>query len=193
MSDAALGKRVENSHIWDRQNENWYCHRATEIGSAGEYIVCADLILQGYRAFPSAQGLPYDVVAEIDGALIRVAVKSTLAPRSRPARERSRICYQFNVGRTRRRSTGQTDHRAYDPADIDLVALCALDSRRVAYCSFVECARAMHIDAPGEQEGEIAYVTGRQRKTFAQYTLDRALSVHFGRTKPNPIRGRATA
>ena len=33
-----------------------------ECGKAGEYLVCADLILKGYIAYPSEQGLPYDVV-----------------------------------------------------------------------------------------------------------------------------------
>ena len=33
-----------------------------QIGKAGEYLVCADLILKGYIAFLSEQGLPYDVI-----------------------------------------------------------------------------------------------------------------------------------
>ncbi len=32
------------------------------VGKAGEYLVCADLILRGHVAFPSEQGLPYDIV-----------------------------------------------------------------------------------------------------------------------------------
>ena len=34
-------------------------------GKAGEYLVCADLILKGFVAFISEQGLPYDVVLDI--------------------------------------------------------------------------------------------------------------------------------
>ena len=29
-----------------------------QIGKAGEYLVCADLIMKGFIAFPSEQGLP---------------------------------------------------------------------------------------------------------------------------------------
>ena len=36
-----------------------------QIGKAGEYLVCADLIMKGFIAFPSEQGLPYDGI-EID-------------------------------------------------------------------------------------------------------------------------------
>jgi len=41
-----------------------------QIGKAGEYLVCADLILKGFIAYPSEQGLPYDVFLDIDGKLI---------------------------------------------------------------------------------------------------------------------------
>jgi len=33
-----------------------------QVGKAGEYLVCADLISKGYVAYLSEQGLPYDVV-----------------------------------------------------------------------------------------------------------------------------------
>ncbi len=184
------GKRVEASHIWEKHEDEPAHRRALDLGTAGEFIVCADLILAGFRAFQSSQGLPYDVVADFGGNLIRIAVKSTTAPRSRPARENSRVCYQFMVSRGRRLSSGKTDGRAYDPADVDLVAFCGLDTRRVAYCSILECARSMHIDASDGREGEIAYTTGRQRKTFDQFTLERALDVHFGRLPPRKIIGR---
>ena len=35
-----------------------------QTGKEGEYLVCADLILKGLIAFPSEQGLPYDVVVD---------------------------------------------------------------------------------------------------------------------------------
>ena len=31
-----------------------------QIGKAGEYLVCADLIMKGFIAFPSEQGLSFD-------------------------------------------------------------------------------------------------------------------------------------
>ena len=33
-----------------------------ELGKAAEHLVVADLILSGYRAYLTEQGLPYDVV-----------------------------------------------------------------------------------------------------------------------------------
>lgn len=36
-------------------------------GAAGEHLVCADLLLQGYRAFLSDQNCPYDVAVDVGG------------------------------------------------------------------------------------------------------------------------------
>jgi hypothetical protein len=38
--------------------------RELEMGKAAEHLVCADLLMKGYNAFLSAQGLPYDVVID---------------------------------------------------------------------------------------------------------------------------------
>jgi hypothetical protein len=54
MTETFLNGRV----ILDRSTPD----RALELGKAAEHIVCADLILAGYRAFLADQGLPYDVV-----------------------------------------------------------------------------------------------------------------------------------
>ena len=45
-----------------------------QIGKAGEHLACFDLISQGYHAFLSDQGLPYDIVLDIDGELRRIQV-----------------------------------------------------------------------------------------------------------------------
>ena len=58
-----------------------------QIGKAGEYLVCADLILKGFVAYPSEQGLPYDVVLDIDGKLYKVQVKTTTTYRTIPQRK----------------------------------------------------------------------------------------------------------
>lgn len=115
--------------------------RMIEIGTAGEHIVCADLIMSGHRAFITAAGLPYDVVADVDGRLLRVAVKSTTAPRPRSGRTLTRPCYQFGILRSGK--------RRYTEADADVVALVGLDRRLVAYIACVECPTIMHLDEPG--------------------------------------------
>jgi hypothetical protein len=152
--------------------------RETDIGTAAEHIVCADLILHGYRAFMTAQGLPYDVICDINGVLIRIAVKSTQKPKPRPAREGSRVCYQFAVTRSKRLSTGKTHCRPYSTSDVDVVALVALDIRRVCYVPMASCRTSMHIDAPGHIRGQNKFGPKKphQRKCFDKLSLGEALS-----------------
>ena len=47
-----------------------------QIGKAGEHLVCFDLIRQGFNAFLADQGLPYDVLVDIDGEIKRIQVKT---------------------------------------------------------------------------------------------------------------------
>ena len=47
---------------------NLDCMDDLQIGKAGEYLVCADLILRGFVAYPSEQGLPYDIVLDTEDA-----------------------------------------------------------------------------------------------------------------------------
>lgn len=161
-----------------------------EIGTAGEHLVCADLLLLGHRAFLSSAGYPYDVVVDVDHKLIRVAVKSTTRVVQRPEREGRRVCYSFAVTRPRSLRSGLSDARAYDPADIDIVAFCALDARRVAYCHMAECATTMHFDPIGTPLREMyrGKIPGRDRKSFDTFTFERALAVHCGERLPTQLR-----
>lgn len=166
---------------------------ASRLGAAGEHIVCADILLSGRNAFFAGAALPFDLVIDDGGRLARVAVKSTLSARKRPAREANRICYQFAVTRSRRLHTGKTDARPYSSSDVDIIAFCALDVRCVAYCHISECAQSMHFDPPGmpAPKNKRGYVPGRPRKGFDNYTLERALAVHRGEIKPFPFKWRA--
>lgn len=166
--------------------------RAIEVGTAGEHIVCADLILRGHRASMASQGCPYDLVADVSGALIRVAVKSVSKMTQRPPREGNRVCYNFTVTRTRRRHTGLADARPYSRDDVDIVAFCALDVWAVAYCHISECAQGMHFDPPGSPVLEMykGKIPGRDRKTFETFSLTRALQVHSGSIAPSLLRRR---
>jgi hypothetical protein len=106
-------------------------------GKAGEYLVCADLILKGHVAFPSEQGLPYDVVAEIGGKLYRVQVKSTRAPRPVAQRKEHTPSYQFHIG-----SCGKGGRKQYGDS-VDLFALVALDTRTIGYFPTDDIKRTM--------------------------------------------------
>lgn len=95
-----------------------------EIGRAAEYLVAADMILQGIPATPIHGSWPYDVLAEVDGTTVRVQVKSTSRARSWP---KAKNVYRFNL------RVGKGARRRADHTGIDLIALVALDLRKVAY------------------------------------------------------------
>ena len=52
------------------------------MGKAAEHLVCADLLMKGYNAFLSDQGLPFDVVIDLGRRLFRVQVKGTAKPKN---------------------------------------------------------------------------------------------------------------
>lgn len=153
--------------------------RAIEVGTAAEYLVCADLILAGYRAFTVAQGLPYDVMLDVAGRLIRVSVKSTRKASPRPDRENSRLCYQFGATRNKRNHRGKTSARPYTVADTDMMAFVALDIRRVAYAALTDkFVTGWHIDPPDTVRSDFDRLGRRNsqnRKRFEDFSLDRAL------------------
>lgn len=99
-----------------------------QIGKAGEYMVCSDLILKGFVAFISEQGLPYDVLLDTGKKILRVQVKTTLAPRIIPQRSKESLAYIFNVKRN-----GKNNRKRYEGTEIDLFALVCLDTKSVGY------------------------------------------------------------
>lgn len=117
-------------------------------GKAGEYLVCADLILRGHVAFPSEQGLPYDVVADINGKLHRVQVKTTRGTKPIPQRKEHVTGYLFHVGKC-----GKGGVRSYGVNDVDLFAMVAIDTRTIAYLSPSGIKRTMIFRAP-QNEGK---------------------------------------
>lgn len=116
-----------------------------EVGKAAEHLVCADLMLCGYRAFIADAGCPYDVVLDIDGRMIRVQVKATLTLRnSRSSKKKPLMAYVFNP---RRGNKGRKRLRA---DSCDLVALVALDIRAIAYMPVSRCSMTVALLPPGE-------------------------------------------
>jgi len=114
-----------------------------QIGKAGEYLVCADLILSGYIAYPSEQGLPYDVI--LDGKkLYRVQVKTTNQPRKIPQRSKDSYAYIFSIQRH-----GSTNNlKKYDVDEVDIFALVALDSKIIAYLPNAVMRTTMNFRVP---------------------------------------------
>ena len=70
-----------------------------QVGKAGEYLVCADLIIKGFVAFPSEQGLPYDVLLDTGEKLLKVQVKTTEKPRLVQQRDNPLPAYIFSIKR----------------------------------------------------------------------------------------------
>lgn len=130
-----------------------------QIGKAGEYLVCADLILNGFIAYPSEQGLPYDVVLDIDGKLIKVQVKSTRKPKDIPQRKTSIPAYIFHIG-----NNGKMNRRKkYESHQVDIFALVALNTKRIAYLPFFDCQTTMNFRVP-EFRGDYHDEQGKQVK-----------------------------
>ena len=109
-------------------------------GVAGEHLACADLIMQGHNAFLSDQGLPYDVVADIGGKLLRVQVKTTRGPRKVPQRTNHTPAYVFHVKKCGKKGQGE-----YTDNDVDLFALVALDTKTVGYLTREDMRRTLII------------------------------------------------
>jgi len=99
-----------------------------QIGKAGEYLVCADLIMKGFIAFPSEQGLPYDVLLDIGEKLLKVQVKTTLGLRITPQRKEKIKAYIFNIKRH-----GKNNQQYYSLDEIDLFGLVCLDTKNIGY------------------------------------------------------------
>ena len=99
-----------------------------QIGKAGEYLVCADLIIKGFIAYPSEQGLPYDVVLDAGGRLLKVQVKTTRKHKQTPQRVNNCNTYGFNIKRR-----GKNNKSIHTPESCDIFALVALDEKQIGY------------------------------------------------------------
>lgn len=138
-------------------------------GAAGEHLVCADLLLQGYRAFLSDQNCPYDVAVDVGGRMIRIQVKSTRQAKALPQRAGHHPAYMWHV-----RRAGKGGARTYSDGEFDLLALVALDCRRIAYLPPSLKAQTVHI-RPHDDPSPPAH-GGKPGKTFAQFPFAVAVS-----------------
>lgn len=115
-----------------------------QIGKAGEYLVCADAILKGFIAFPSEQGLPFDVVLNANGKLLKVQVKTTRGAKHIPQRKTDIPAYIFHIG-----NNGKGNRRKkYDSDQVDLFALVAIDTKQIAYVPYFNVQTTMNFRVP---------------------------------------------
>jgi hypothetical protein len=111
-----------------------------QIGKAGEYIVCADIILKEMIAFPSEQGLPYDIVIDTGEKLLKCQVKTTTQPRIIPQRNKESKAYIFTIKRH-----GKNNKKLYHDNEVDLFALVCLDTKMVGYLKNSEMPGTINI------------------------------------------------
>lgn len=115
-----------------------------QCGKVGEYLVCADLILNGYIAYPSEQGLPYDLILDTGSKLLRIQVKTTRTSKNAPQRKTPIPVYIFHIG-----LNGKGNKRKiYNKETIDMFALVAIDTRRIAYLPYFNHKTTMIFRVP---------------------------------------------
>ena len=114
-----------------------------QIGKAGEYITCADLIMKGLIAYPSEQGLPYDVLIDTGEKLLKCQVKTTEKPRRVPQRNKDTYAYIFNVKRH-----GKNMTKRYSSNEVDVFALVELETKTVAYIENSKMPDTINIRVP---------------------------------------------
>jgi hypothetical protein len=142
-----------------------------ELGKAAEHMVVADLILSGYRAYLTEQGLPYDVVVDHEGNLYRVQVKASRCAKRMPQRAIHTPGYLYNV-----RRAGKGGRRKYADDEFDIVALVAMDVRIVAYLPF-KGLQTIWLRPPGHRGS----ARTERTHTIDQFPIETVMAVLTGR------------
>jgi hypothetical protein len=140
-----------------------------ELGRAAEHLVCADLLLGGWHAFHTAQGMSYDLAVDVGARVIRVQVKATLHPRHPQPSMRANPAYFFNI-----RRAGRGAARVYRHDEFDVYALVALDRRLIGYFAKAELpSQLITMRIPGGRYGP----GGKGEREFGGASFGRALAV----------------
>jgi hypothetical protein len=140
-----------------------------ELGRAAEHLVCADLLLGGWHAFPTAQGMAYDLAVDVGARVIRVQVKATLHPRHPQPSMRANPAYFFSI-----RRAGRGTARVYRHDEFDVYALVALDRRLIGYFAKAELpSQLVTLRIPGGRYGP----GGKGEREFEGASFARALAV----------------
>ena len=110
------------------------------IGVAGEHLVCFDLIAKGFTAFMTEQGLPYDLIADINGKLTKIQVKTTRTHSATAQRKNHYPSYTFNI-----RKCGKGGRSFYSSDDVDLFALVCADTRQIGYVAMSDMPSTLSV------------------------------------------------
>jgi hypothetical protein len=88
-------------------------------------------MIRGVSVTVAAEGLPYDLLADIGGKIVRVQVKTASCPR-----DRGLYCYDLKCGSHK----AEKGSAGYHPGEIDMFAVVAADIRKVAFVHVDEAA-----------------------------------------------------
>lgn len=101
---------------------------ANIYGRAGEHLVCADFLINNIPCFIVEGKSHYDMVADVNGMLLKIQVKATSQYRARTQIKNSTPVYFFQA-----RKYGKGGRLSYQKGDADIIAYVALDSKKIAY------------------------------------------------------------
>jgi N6-adenosine-specific RNA methylase IME4 len=138
------------------------------IGRAGEHIVCADALTQGWNAFLAGQGTPYDVVIERAGRIFRIQVKTARSHGNVNSQGKNeRLAYNFAVARRGKEGRSRLSSR-----EAEIVACVALDIKAIAYFPTDECPQTIQLErGPVEASNYVRTYT----RPITEYPLDEAI------------------
>jgi hypothetical protein len=144
-----------------------------EVGKAAEHLVVADLILSGYRAYLTEQGLPYDLVIDHGNRLYRVQVKASRCAKRMPQRAMNTPGYLYHV-----RRAGKGGRRRYGDDEFDLLALVGMVIRVVAYLPFAgRVLQTIYLRPPGH----VGTARTERTRTIDQMPIESALAALTGK------------
>lgn len=134
------------------------------IGRAGQHLVMFDLLSKGFCCCQTEEGMPYDIVVDVNGLMIRLQVKTTTQP-SRMNHEYRTATYLFHV-----RRAGRKGRREYALGEFEGFALVCMDTRSVWYYPFTETiSKTLIFRVPGLQYKQ---QSGRRAPFMDEFTSD---------------------
>ena len=95
-----------------------------QLGKAGEHLVCFDLIRKKHNAFLADQGLPYDVLVDMNGKIKRIQVKTCS---SAGDKGKSKNVYRFSL------RSAKGANRAIKADKVDYIAFVFMDKKVIQY------------------------------------------------------------
>jgi len=111
-----------------------------QIGKAGEYLVCADLLLKGFNVSPAGETLPYDLLLDTGQKILKVQVKTTETYRTTNQWRGVNGAYVFNIKRK-----GANSEKRYGDNEVDIFAVVALDTMQIGYIKNTDMPTTINI------------------------------------------------